>query len=334
MHHASQRHTEESAAIKKVQKEAAKEIQSVRSKEEQEKRLLELQLRNFEIENAFKEDVEISIQRAAHAVTQSYSSKSGPGSLEGRADSFRHDGREDSSLLTGVTSRSDLPVDNEVPQSEITEAISAMSAELASLKQRLNEAQLQNNTISKKMDTLILDLSMEKKRNSVLKDQLADETSTRKDIEAELNIIISREGKASRELENQITVETNARIMELTRSLSESESRVADLANSLQSTMQQLEKARKETASFRSSLYGMKKLENENKQLNIMLREFRKNAPSNRSNGNSKSSTNSSQVAVQRVELPPGAVVADGNALGKPLYSHPAQVVTLHFFLT
>ena len=319
MHQASQRHTEESAVIKKVQKEAAKEIESVKSKEEREKRLLELQLRNFEIENAFKEDVEISIQRAALAVTQSYSGKPTLTSSDARltpgAESPSVDTAARSVGGTWLDENGESHVATEEKVALLTDQVAALTAEIESVKEQLNSSRLENAAQKKTTDSLAGELHKEKARSSVLKAELADERSSRRDIEAELNIIISREGVASREFDTEMSIKTNKRVMELTESLVECESRIVDLTKGLAVANQQADKAKKEAASFRSSMQGMKNLERQNKQLTIMLKELRKNAPE-RHPPHAKLSI-ATQDTKKDFELPPGTLIADEAVLRK-----------------
>lgn len=326
MHQASQRHTEESAVIKKVQKEAAKEIESVKSKEEREKRLLELQLRNFEIENAFKEDVEISIQRAALAVTQSYSAK--PTSNSSDAKLVSKPGTEppsvDAGLLPGSSGGAGqqnglLAGEAEQKAALLMDQIAALSADLEAVKEQLNSAKLQNTAHKKSTDALVAELERERVLSSTLKAELADERSSRRDIEAELNIIISRESTMSREFDAEKSIKTNKRVVELTESLGECESRVADLTKGLASANQQADKAKKEAAAFRSSMHGMKNLERENRQLTLMLKELRKNT-SDRNPSSGKLST-ATQDTKKEFELPPGTVIADEAMLRKGLHA-------------
>lgn len=317
MHQASQRHTEESVAIKKVQKKAAKEIESVRSKDELEKKVLELQLRRLEIESAFKEDVEISIQRAAQAVTQAYSGKSAYVALEGKGD---HSGR---GALPALGAAGALAADVEspkcggTPQSELIEQVEALTSDVVALKQQLDSALHQSAAYKKTQDTLQMDLASEKKRSAYLQMQLTDENLLRRDMEAELNIILAREGRSTRDIEAQMASSADKRAAELNDINREYERRVAELTVGLAASTQQLDKAKKEVASFRSTLQGMRILERENKQLTIMLKEFRRN----HERSDSAIKTQPAVDAVSELVLPEGAVCVDEASLRKSAQS-------------
>jgi hypothetical protein len=195
MHQASQRHSEESTAVKRVQKEAAREIQSVKSKDLSEKRVLELQLRSLEIDAAFKEDVEISIQRAAQAMAEAaYSTKSSTSKYHqsGRDGGGREEGEESPLSLSGLGrqgSRSSLldeaSDDPSVAGADyvgaaVSEQLAAQLAvhalQVDSLRAEIGSLQHAAAAHKKSAEALATELAGERQRAAGLRAQVADET--------------------------------------------------------------------------------------------------------------------------------------------------------------
>ena len=312
MRQASQRHTEESAVIKKVQKEAAKEIENVKTKEEQEKKILESQLRNFEIENAFKEDVEISIQRAAQAMTEAYSVKVSASFQDGRAESGCYSPNTDQSIQPPQMPHLNRKESMDIVNLDLQEKILQQEIELSALSCNLDELHLKDAASRKNIEALSAELCLEKKINTTVRSELQDEKALRRDIEAELNIIVSREADAARQADTELMVATDKRVKELQKLLTDHETQTLELTRKLLLGSQELEKSKNEIISLRSSLKGMKKLENENQKLSILSKELRKT-----------SAVRNNDVDFPRIkqkasfELPPELLVVDKVMFGK-----------------
>jgi hypothetical protein len=268
VHQANQKHSEESSAVRREREEVVRERESLRSREDQERRALELQLRERQIESAFQQDVEIAIQRAAQAVSDSYIiNQLLPGGTP-RAVVV------DNKSVTDVTPA--LAPDNP-GQSESDEyKMQTLKEDIEALKLQLADGLSQVETSAHRLAVAQRELAAERAQTVSLRRQVEEEAALRRDVEAELRIVVAGSKIAANQAEIALTVATNARVQELTESLAQHAVLVEGLKRENKELQHQLDRASKETSSARRSLQGLLALERENKQLHVVLKEFRR----------------------------------------------------------
>jgi hypothetical protein len=301
MHQASQQKTEESVAIKKVQKDAAKELESLKLREEQEKRALEAQLRNLEIENAFKQDLEISIQRAAQAVTEVIGGSRGT-PLSSKSTSSPRLGtpqnehsRADAHSSEATNRSSAKPNDGDGEMSLALAQQQQQQAALSVAQAALEEMQGQLSSARREASSALSQLSEERRQVADLRDRLAEEASLRKDLEVELEIFMAR--AASTIANRNVVVDSAAQAAAAAVASpanrpadgdSAAEARLAAELRAANSDLQsRLEKAQREASSLRREAALTASLQRENSQLRLAVRELRKDMP-RRTDGTSR----------------------------------------------
>lgn len=267
VHQANQKHSEESSAVRRERQEVVRERESLRSREDQERRALELQLRDRDIESAFQQDVEIAIQRAAQAMSESYSIT------------------QQQIAKPALTADTDAPgeaVDTSVGPIEAKLGSSdevrlrSLEAEVGALEARAREAQAQAEASAHRLAASQRELAAERALVASLRRQVEDEVALRKDVEAELRIVAAGNKVAADQAEIALTVTTNARVLELTESTNTLNAQVETLKRKNRELQLQIERSGKESSSMRRSLQGLLALERENKQLHVVLKEFRR----------------------------------------------------------
>ena len=186
-HNANKQQIEDSNAFRKAQTQAAEELKA----NEQEKSLLKEQLQALDMQNAFKQDIEISIQKAAEEMVRAKREAAEKRNKE-LEDGEEGPSPEQSSLLPTLSQS----------QSMLQRQLEEMKADnegkdrkVASLMAQLAEQEGALHSKHSEVSRAKRNLEEEKTNNEALSKKLADEECARREVELELEATLKSRGE-------------------------------------------------------------------------------------------------------------------------------------------
>lgn len=186
-HNANKQQIEDSNAFRKAQTEAAEELKA----NEHEKSLLKEQLQALDMQNAFKQDFEISIQKAAEEMARAHREAAG---RQGGAEAAEAGSPSEQSSSPGTSPKYQSTSALQQQLEEAKEDSEGKDRRIASLLSQLAEQEKALHSKHTEVAGVMRELGVMRGENEALTKKLADEECARKEVELELEVTLKSRG--------------------------------------------------------------------------------------------------------------------------------------------